>query len=90
MKSYELLRFSDGEPWLILEDGVLLTTLSKQNGCWIQTFEQILQADRAEHIGKFIEQQHFNFLPNKIKTHWFEAVQVIMQNDSYLFRHLYN
>ena len=83
MSAYQIVRFSDGEPWLVLEEGVLLTTLLKKDGCWIKTGEEALEAGRAEHIVKFIEQQHFNFLPNKIKTHWFEAVQeVIMQNDS--------
>jgi len=83
MRAYQVVRFSAGEPWLVLEDGVLLGTLSKQNKSWVQIGEYVLDAGRAEWIGKFIDQQHFNFLPDKIKSHWFDAVEeVIMQSDS--------
>jgi len=50
---------------------------------WTQTGEYFLDGFRADQIGNFIDQQHFNLMPDKIKTHWFDAVEeVIMQNDS--------
>jgi hypothetical protein len=83
MQAYQVVRFSPGEAWLVLEDGVLISTLLKQDKIWIQTGEYVLDSFRADQIGKFIDQQHFNLMPDKIKTHWFEAVEeVIMQNDS--------
>ncbi|WP_316848937.1 hypothetical protein [Pedobacter agri] len=81
---YQIVRLSESEPWLVLEEGVLLTSLRKQEEIWIESGELALGEILIEQLGEFIDQQHFNFLPDKIKTHWFDAVEeVIMQNDSF-------
>lgn len=83
IRAFQIVRFSAKEPWLVLEKGALLSTLDKQNGIWVQNGANLLHDECAVKIGKFIDHQHFNFLPGKIKTHWFEAVEeVVMQNDS--------
>ncbi|WP_316795061.1 hypothetical protein [Pedobacter agri] len=83
IRAFQIVRFSAKEPWLVFENGLLLSTLNKENGIWIQIGADRFQDECAVNIEKFIDQQHFNFLPGKIKTHWFEAVEeVVMQNDS--------
>lgn len=83
IKAYQLVRFAAGEPWLILEDGLLLCTIEKKLNIWLETTPSNFDRELLDQIGVFIDKQHFNFLPDKIKTHWHDAVQeVIMQSDS--------
>jgi len=83
IKAYQLVRFATGEPWLVLEDGLLLCTIEKKENIWLETTPSDIDRELLRQIGVFIDKQHFNFLPDKIKTHWDDAVQeVIMQSDS--------
>jgi hypothetical protein len=83
MDAYQLVRFAEGEPWNVLYNGFLLGSLAKVNGAWISANGENLDGERILSIGRFIDSQHFNLLPDKIKTHWEESVrEVIMENDS--------
>ncbi|WP_316831695.1 hypothetical protein [Pedobacter aquatilis] len=83
LEAYQLVRFATDEPWLVLQDGILLATMAKHEGKWIEIGVRSLEEAKATAITKFIDQQHFNFLPGKIKTHWPDQIQeVIMQTDS--------
>ncbi|WP_316825982.1 MULTISPECIES: hypothetical protein [Pedobacter] len=83
MDAYQLVRFAEGEPWNVLYNGFLLGSLSKVDGIWISANGENLDGGRISAIGKFIDSQHFNLLPDKIKVHWEEQVkEVIMENDS--------
>ncbi|WP_316846906.1 hypothetical protein [Pedobacter psychrodurus] len=83
MAGYQLVCFSQGAPWCVLSSGYLLGNLSKLNGIWIATDAGPLDGERILSIGRFIDSQHFNLLPDKIKLHWGESVaEVIMYNDS--------
>jgi len=80
---YQLVRFAEGEPWNVLFDGFLLGSLTKIDGIWVSANGENLDSGRITAIGKFIDSQHFNLLPDKIKIHWEEQVQeVVMENDS--------
>jgi len=83
MAAYQLVRFSQEGPWCVLSSGYLLGNLSKHNGIWIAKDAGHLDGERVLSIGRFIDSQHFNFLPDKIKLHWEQSVEeVIMHNDS--------
>lgn len=83
IKAYQLVRFAAGEPWLVLEDGLVLSTIEKKQDIWLETTSCNFDRELLRQIGVFIDKQHFNFLPDKIKSHWSDAVEeVIMQSDS--------
>lgn len=83
INAYQLVRFAESEPWNVLCNGYLLGRLSKANGAWVEVNNGSLGEERILSIGKFIDSQHFNLLPDKIKAHWEDSVQeVIMNNDS--------
>ena len=83
MDAYQLARFAEGEPWNVLHKGLLLGSLTKTDWVWISVNGENLDGKRIIAIGKFIDSQHFNLLPDKIKVHWEEYVnEVIMENDS--------
>lgn len=83
MDAYQIVRFSQGEPWHVLHNGFLLGSLNKVAERWILVDGKNLCNERVIAIGNFIDSQHFNLLPDKIKMHWVEQVQeVIMENDS--------
>lgn len=83
MAAYQLVRFSREGPWCVLSSGYLLGNLSKLDGIWIAQDADRIDGERILSIGKFIDSQHFNLLPDKIKLHWEEWVaEVIMHNDS--------
>jgi len=83
LNAYQIVRFAPGEPWLVLDEGLLIATILKSEKSWTEIAPANLEEEKLEKIGRFIDKQHFNFLPEKIKTHWSDAVkEVIMQNDS--------
>jgi len=83
MDAYQLVRFAEGEPWNLLHNGYLMGSMDKVNGTWLLVSGGSLDTERVCLIGKFIDSQHFNLLPDKIKAHWEEQVrEVIMENDS--------
>lgn len=83
IETYQLVRFSEAIAWLVLQDGVLLSTIIVQNGEWSEIGVKILAHHRLQDIGAFINKQHFNFLPGRIKQRWSVAIQqVITQSDS--------
>lgn len=83
LKIYQLVRFATDEPWLVLDEGLLLSTIEKKENLRLEIMPSNLDLELLSKIGLFIDSQYFNFLPDKIKTHWHEAVQeVIMQSDS--------
>jgi hypothetical protein len=83
MQAYQLVRFAEGEAWNVLSEGLLLASLKKNEAGWWQVIGENLSIDMVKDIGAFIDAQHFNLLPAKIRHHWQEYVaEVIMQNDS--------
>ena len=82
MQSYQIVRFAEGEAWNVLSEGLLLASLKKNEEGWSRVIGENLEIETVKHIGAFIDAQHFNLLPAKIKHHWQEYVaEVIMQND---------
>jgi hypothetical protein len=60
-----------------------MANLYKADESRISVYGGSLDNRQVASIGRFIDSQHFNLLPDKIKTHWEEQVQeVIMENDS--------
>lgn len=82
MNAYQIIRYNESEPWLVIENGSLKATLKKHQHVWKSISEAHIDTERIEQIGKFIDAQYFNFLPDKIKMHWHDDVnEVMMQND---------
>lgn len=83
MDAYQLVRFEECGSWSVLYNGYLMANLYKADKSWISVDGGSLDNRKVASIGRFIDSQHFNLLPDKIKTHWEEQVQeVIMENDS--------
>ncbi|RZJ89738.1 MAG: hypothetical protein EOO20_10175 [Chryseobacterium sp.] len=83
LQAYQLIRFSGSEVWNVLCEGFLLVSLRKQAGEWLPENGGSLALALLEKVGDFIDRQHFNLLPSRIKAHWEEFVQdVVMQTDS--------
>ncbi|WP_231425351.1 hypothetical protein [Pedobacter sp. Leaf250] len=83
LEAYQLVRFSRSEVWNVLCDGFLLGSLKKKDGKWLEDSAGNLSKHELVKIGDFIDRQHFNSLPYRIKEHWEEYVEeVIMQTDS--------
>lgn len=82
VKAYQIVRFEHGEPWLVLDEGMLMATISKSPSGWSEITPCLFDPELLKQIGRFIDKQHFNFLPDKIKIHWSDAVQeVIMRSE---------
>lgn len=83
VKLYQTIRFAEGEAWNVLLDGMLVASLRKENKIWYKVIGEDFAEEVVKTIGEFIDAQHFNLLPSKIKKHWQEDVaEVIMHNDS--------
>ncbi|PWS26199.1 hypothetical protein DHW03_15505 [Pedobacter yonginense] len=83
IQSYQLIRFAAGEAWNVVFDGRLLALVRKDQNKWIKVIGETIDEAQIFDIGKFIDAQHFNLLPSKIKSHWQEYVaEVIIRTDS--------
>ncbi|KLT63857.1 hypothetical protein [Pedobacter sp. BMA] len=83
IRVYQLVRFAPGEGWNVLSNGFLLGSIKKIDEQWTAVNGEELSVERVLNIGIFIDQQHFNRLPEKIRQKWEDFIeQVIMQTDS--------
>lgn len=83
MQAYQLIRFAEGEAWNVVFEGKLLASVRKEQNKWVKVIGERIDEAQVSDIGKFIDAQHFNLLPSKIKSHWQEYIaEVIMITDS--------
>lgn len=83
MQAYQLIRFAEGEAWNVVLDGRLWASVRKDQNKWVKVIGETMDEAQVFAIGKFIDAQHFNLLPSKVKSHWREYVaEVIMITDS--------
>lgn len=81
--AYQLIRFAEGEARNVLVGGRLFASVRKDENRWVKVIGETLEEAQVSNIGKFIDAQHFNLLPSKIKKHWEEYIsEVIMKTDS--------
>jgi hypothetical protein len=79
---FQVTQFRAGESWRIVHAGELLGSVIKSDGRWVANRNSVLVEGLVESIGKFIDLQHFNKLPDELKTHWPMYIrQVIIQGD---------
>lgn len=79
---FQVIQFRAGEAWRIVHEGELLGSILKMDGLWVANRKSILVEDLVASIGKFIDLQHFNNLPNELQAHWPMYIQeVIVQGD---------
>jgi hypothetical protein len=77
-KAYQVIRFREGESWQVVQDGELLGSIEKLDGNWYGRDKSALTADLVKQIGRLIDAQHFNRLPEEIKTHWPGQVEAVI------------
>lgn len=85
IRTYILVRFAGGEPWLVLDNGKLLATIEKKENNWREVGLRSLEKKSLENIGRFIEDKRFNFIAEKIKAQWPEDIAEVIRQDDQLF-----
>ena len=79
---YQVIQFRKGEPWRIVDAGELIGSIEKLDGSWYLRGKAALDETLINGIGKLIDAQHFNQLPEEIKKHWSPYVhEAIAQGD---------
>lgn len=79
---YQLIQFSQNEPWRLVQDGELLGSLEKWNGKWKQLTGSPLSDALLEGICKLIESQHYRQLPEQLLSRWGNVIaEVITKSD---------
>lgn len=79
---YQVVQFRAGESWHVVYAGELICYMEKLDGLWYAKGMAALSKELIAGIGNLIDMQHFNRLPEEIKTHWEAYVQqVIAQGD---------
>ena len=83
---FQVIQFRAGEAWRIVHEGELLGSIIKMDGLWVANRNSILVEGLVASIGKFIDLQHFNNLPEELKSHWPMYIQqvIIQGDDQYL------
>ncbi|WP_316807793.1 hypothetical protein [Pedobacter agri] len=83
LTAYQLIRHAEGGAWQVISSGLLIAVLFKTDGKWDALGGAAIDIESILKIGSFIDQQHFNRLPAKIKQHWEEFVaEVVVKSDS--------
>lgn len=77
-KAYQVIQFRSGESWRVARDGELLGSMEKLDGVWRGCVGTDLPAELVDRIGRLIDAQHFNRVPDDIKTHWPAQVQEVI------------
>jgi len=77
-EAYQVIQFRAGESWRIARDGELLGSVEKLNGVWRVREGSELAEELIGNIGRLIDAQHFNKLPNDIKIHWPAQVEEVI------------
>ncbi|WP_316831773.1 hypothetical protein [Pedobacter aquatilis] len=81
-ESYQIIRFSSGEPWRIALEGEFLGSIEKIGKEWCQLSGKDLQRTFFIGISSFIDDQHFNSLPNNMLSRWPKLIQeVVVRSD---------
>lgn len=79
---YQLIQFSQNEPWRLVQDGELLGSLEKWNGKWKQLTGSPLSDALLEGVCKLIESQHYHQLPEQLLSRWGNVIaEVITKSD---------
>ncbi|MES2828130.1 MAG: hypothetical protein V4687_08245 [Bacteroidota bacterium] len=80
---FRVIQFRIGESWKIVSEGELLARIEKVAGQWRVRGKCMLTDELIQRIGRNIDEQHFNSLPNDLKIHWSQYIaEVIVQGDS--------
>ncbi|TCD18975.1 hypothetical protein EZ456_21015 [Pedobacter psychrodurus] len=79
--SYQLMRASMEDPWLVLSGCKVLGIIDEVEGSWSQIVGGDIPAKAIEGIGDLINMQQFSWLPNLIKKQWPKYVlDVVVEN----------
>lgn len=80
---YQVLQFRADEAWQVVYAGELICRIEKLDGLWVVKGSAVFPQELIEGIGRLIDAQHFNRLPQELKVHWEAYVQeVIAQGDA--------
>lgn len=69
-KAYQVIQFRRGEPWQIVEGNELIGEMYSLEGFWKLHPHGDVPEGMCKDLVKLIESQHFNRLPDEIKSHW--------------------
>ena len=82
-KAYQLIQSRRGEPWQIVDGDELIGEMQKMQGLWKLHSHADIPEGMCKDLAMLIESQHFNQLPEEIKTHWpGKVLEVIVKNDA--------
>ncbi|MDQ0639885.1 hypothetical protein QF042_003450 [Pedobacter sp. W3I1] len=79
--SYQLIRASTEDPWLVLSGCKVLGIIDEVEGSWTQIVGGDIPPVAIEGMGDLINMQQFTWLPNLIKKQWPKYVlDVVVEN----------
>ena len=82
-KAYHLQQSRPGEPWEIVDGDELIGILEKEQGLWRLHCLADLPKGMCTELAKLVDAQHFNRLPQDIKTHWpGKVLEVVIVDDA--------
>lgn len=82
--SYQLMRASTDDPWLVLSGCKVLGIIDEVEGAWTQIVGGDIPPTAIEGMGDLINMQQFSWLPNLIKKQWPKYVlNVVVENEDH-------
>lgn len=84
--NYVLLQHNQNEPYLVLDDDEIISTIDEVEGEWKPVAESLIDQATILSIGQFIESQHYRRLPAEFKKHWPGYIEevLVMSDEAYL------
>jgi len=76
-KSYQLIRASTGDPWLVLDGSNVLGIIDEVEGNWIQIVGSEISEDAIKGMGTLIKLQQFSWLPSLLSKQWPDYVKEV-------------
>jgi hypothetical protein len=77
-ESYQLMRASMEDPWLVLSGSNVLGIIDEVKGSWIQIAGEDIPGVAVEEMGKLIIMQQFSWLPGLISKQWPDYVNKVI------------
>ncbi len=77
-KSYQLIRASMEDPWLVLSGSNILGVIDEVEKNWIQVVGNEIEEDAIKGMGLLINLQQFSWLPSLLSKQWPDYVKEVI------------
>ncbi|WP_025142402.1 hypothetical protein [Pedobacter jeongneungensis] len=77
-QSYQLMRASMEDPWLVLSGSDVMGIIDEVKGEWLQIVGEGIPQAAVEAMGELIRKQQFSWLPRLISKQWPDYVMEVI------------